>query len=206
MVQRINLYQERFRHRRDYTDARHLGAGLLLVALVLAGVSGFMAWRAQNAQARAADLAEQRDAVQQQLTSLREEVEQAREAREAREPSADQAGLRAELAAKKRLLEYLKRGPLANRDGFSGHLAGLARRQVDDLWLRRIALKAGGTSLQLAGSTLGPEQVPAFIGRLAETPAFQGHTFRTLRIERAEEDATRLEFLLSSDRSDGQKE
>jgi Tfp pilus assembly protein PilN len=203
MVQQINLYQERFRHRRDYTDARHLGAGLLLVALVLAGVSGFMTWRTQNAQARAADLAEQRDAVQQQLTTVRGEVEQARAARE---PSVDQAGLRAELAAKKRLMEYLKRGPLANRDGFSGHLAGLARRQVDDLWLRRIALKAGGTSLQLAGSTLGPEQVPAFIGRLAETPAFQGHTFRTLRIERAEKDATRLEFLLSSDRSDGQSE
>jgi hypothetical protein len=203
MVQRINLYQERFRHRRDYTDARHLGAGLLLVALVLAGVSGFMAWRAQNAQARATDLAEQRDAVQQQLTTVRGEVEQARAARE---PSAEQAGLRAELAAKKRLMAYLKRGPLANRDGFSAHLAGLARRQVDDLWLRRIALKAGGTSLQLAGSTLGPEQVPAFIGRLAETPAFQGHTFRTLRIERAEKDATRLDFLLSSDRSDGQSE
>ena len=200
MSQRINLYQEQFRPRRTYTDARHLGIGMLLAVVMLAAVTGALGWRAQAAEERAAALSAQRDAAQQRLASVRASLESARSERDSGERL---ARLRAELAAKRRLMAYLERGPLASRQGFSGHLAGLARHRVEDLWLTRIELRAGGRSLRLAGHALGPERVPAFIAGLAQTPVFQGHTFRTLRIDRPEKAAGRLDFLLASDRDNG---
>ena len=199
-MQRINLYQEQFRRRRTYTDARHLGVGLVLVMVVLAAVTGALGWRTQAAEARAAALSAQRDAAQQRLAAVRSRLESARGEQDNR---AELARLRAELAAKRRLMAYLERGPLASRQGFSGHLAGLARRRVEDLWLTRIELRAGGRSLRLAGHALGPERVPAFIAGLAQTSVFQGHAFRTLRIDRPQDADGRLDFVLASDRDEG---
>ncbi|MEF8834058.1 MAG: hypothetical protein V5A42_04270, partial [Halofilum sp. (in: g-proteobacteria)] len=110
--------------------------------------------------------------------------------------------LRAELAAKQRLADYLESGRFGTRGGFTDHLTALARNQVADLWLRRVELRAGGSRLRVAGHALAPERVPTFLSGLAEQNAFSGYRFRTMRIDRTE-GGDRLDFLLASDRAKG---
>lgn len=200
MMQQINLYQDEFRKRRQYTDAAHLGLGLGVVLAVLALVSGGLAWRANEAERRAAALAEQRDALQETLAELQARV-QARSA-DGTDDGEVLARLRRELDAKRRLVDYLGERAGSSRPAFSGYLEGLARSTVDTLWLDRVELADGGRRLRLGGHALEPETVPALLDRLAQRPAFRGHSFRTLRIDRPDEQPGPLTFVLASDRAE----
>ena len=195
-MQRINLYQDQFRARRDPTDATHLALWLLLVVVALAALGGLLAWRAQVAEQRLADARAQRAAVTERVDGLRARLQSARDA--AGTPDARLADLRAELAAKRRLLDYLRSGPLAERTGFSAHLRGLARRVVEGVWLERITLTRGGARLRIDGHASDPEQVPALMAALGEADAYSGHSFRTLDLRRPEEGGRRIDFVLAT--------
>lgn len=199
MTQQINLYLEEFRRRTDPLDAKHIGIGVVVLLAMLAAVSGGLVWQARQLEARVVELERERDTAQAELTRKQERLQslQAEEEDDGPLPS-----LRAELAAKRRLVDYLESGRFGTRDGFSDYLTALAHNRVDDLWLARVELRAGGGSLRVAGHTLSPEQVPTFLSGLAEQKPFNGYRFRTVRIDRTEE-GDRLDFLLSSDRTKG---
>jgi hypothetical protein len=199
MTQQINLYLDELRERTDPLDAKHIGIGVIVLLAVLAAVSAGLVWQARQVEGRVAGLQRERDTVQAELNRQQERLQSLR---------ADQDDdqrlqrLRAELAAKQRLVDYLESGRFGTRDGFSEWLQALARNRVEDLWLERVQLRAGGQHLRVAGHALVPETVPAFLGGLAEQEAFNGYRFRTMRIDRSDE-GERLEFLLASDRAEG---
>jgi len=194
MSQQINLLRDE-RPRRAPVDALQivLGAGLVVLALALLGAHDW--WRATQLEARAEHLDQERAAVSERVEELTERL---RSARDADDGEQRHQRLRAELEAKRSLVAYLEEGPLAERDGFAGHLRGLARRVVDDLWLARIRFAAGGREIRLHGHALAPEHVPAMIRALGEEPVFDGHAFRRMMIRRDEETPGRLDFELAS--------
>ena len=196
-MQQINLYQEQFQIRRDPYAARNLGAGLLLLVVMLAAISVWLHQRADRVAERATAAQSERDRLEQQLLSLRTRLEQ----RNASAAGAlDEIGrLRQELAAKRRVLEYIESGPIARRDGFSAHLDGLARRVIEGVWFDRIVFERGGEQLRLEGHALRPGGVPRMIAALGDEPAYAGHAFRSLVIERPADADWRVDFFLSSD-------
>lgn len=194
-MQQINLYQEPFARPRDALAARRLGLALVLLLLALAAVAGAQYLRLQGVEARAAALEDQRRAASERLAQVRERVEAARGAADDGDPAAP---LRAELAAKRRLLEYLDSGPIARRGGFSPYLEGLARRTIEGVWLSGIEIRAGGERLRLDGHAVGAERVPALIAALGEEDSYRGHAFRTLAIERPSDADWRVDFVLAS--------
>ena len=99
---------------------------------------------------------------------------------------AEVAGLGRERDARRRLLGLLSSESLGNTTGFSRHVAGLARRRVEGVWLRRIEIEAGGRELVLAGSAVDPALVPRFLRGLGEEEVFVGSEFRALKILRTE--------------------
>lgn len=204
-MQQINLYQEQFRIRRDPFDARHLGVGFLLLVLALAGASAWLQQQADEVAVRAAALERERDRLEQQVLAMRAQLEEHRD--EAVDGDDRVTRLRRELAAKQRVLEYLESGPMAQRDGFSAHLAGLSRRVIDDLWFDRVVFEQGGRKLRFEGHSLQADGVPRMIAALAEEEVYAGHVFRTLIIERSEEANRRVDFVLASDvpSGDGEK-
>lgn len=196
-MQQINLYQDQFRTRRDLLGARFiaLALGVLLIALV--GISVWLQFEAAETASRLAAAEQRRDRVEQQMLAMRTRLEKI-EAEDAARVDLP-ARLRAELAAKRRLMDYLEGGPLARRDGFSRHLEGLARRVVDDLWFDRVVFELGGDRLRLEGHALRAEDVPRMIAALGDEAVYAGHAFRSLLIERPEDADWRVDFLLSSD-------
>ncbi|MDZ7788274.1 MAG: hypothetical protein U5K73_09175 [Halofilum sp. (in: g-proteobacteria)] len=199
MTQQINLYLDEFRRRTDPLDAKHIGIGVIVLLAILAAVSAGLVWQARQVEARVAELERERDAAQAELTRKQERL-QALQAEE--EDDGQLRRLRAELAAKQRLVDYLESGRFGTRGGFSDWLEALARNRVEDLWLARVELRAGGSRVRVAGHALAPETVPTFLSGLAEQEAFSGYRFRTMRIDRTEE-GDRLDFLLASDRTKG---
>lgn len=193
-MQQINLYQEPFGRQRDLLSARHLALALVLLLLALGAVAGAQYVRLQGVEARAAALEAERRAAGEHLAQLRERLQTAR----AQDDGDPGAPLRAELAAKRRLLEYLDSGPIARRGGFSPYLEGLARRTIEGVWLSGIEIRAGGERLRLDGHAVGAERVPALIAALGEEESYSGHAFRTLAIERPRDAAWRVDFVLAS--------
>lgn len=194
-MQHINLYQEPFGRRRDAPAARHLALALVLLLLALGAVAGAQYLRLQGVEARAAALEAERRAASERLAQVRERVQGAR----ARDGDGDPAApLRAELAAKRRLLEYLDSGPIARRGGFSPYLEGLARRTIEGVWLSAIDIRAGGERLRLDGHAVDAERVPALMAALGEEDSYSGHAFRTLAIERPADASWRVDFVLAS--------
>jgi len=198
-MQQINLYQEQFRHRRDFLDARHLALVLVVGLVLLAADSTYLDWSAGRAAARADTVAATRTAVQQRLQKTQAQLRQA----QARAGSDQRlASLHAELDAKQQLLDYLQRGPLTASTGFSPFLRGLARQHVPGVWLDTIEVDAGGEHLRLEGHALAPRRVPQLIAALGDQPAYSGHTFRTLSIDRPKDHDHRVDFVLASKAAD----
>lgn len=199
MTQQINLYLDEFRQRTDPLDAKHIGIGVIVLLVILAALSGGLVWQAREVEARVAELERQRDTAQAELSRKQERLQSL----QAEQDNDEQLRrLRAELAAKQRLADYLESGRFGTRGGFSNYLEALARNRVADLWLERVELRSGGSSLRVAGHALEPETVPSFLSGLAEQESFSGYRFRTMRIDRTEE-GDRLDFLLASDRREG---
>lgn len=195
MSQQINLYQEQFRAARKRLGARDLALALGLFVLLLAGLSVHAHWRATVAESRVETAQARQQALQERVASLGGRIEAERRAR----PDSDLQQARAELAAKQRLLEYLDAGPLAERTGFSAHVEGLARRVVDDLWLSALRIRDGGERLHLEGHALAADRIPALITGLGSEPAYAGHIFRTLAIDRPDDADWRVDFTLASE-------
>ncbi len=198
-MQRVNLYQDQFRRRRDFTDAAHLAAGVVVLVLLLVAVSGYQVWRLQGARQALTQAERERDAAQQRLDDLRSELNAATGDEDRTQEEAKR--LRSELAAKRELLTFLESGPLAEDAGFSSYLEGLAQRVVEGVWLQRIRLDGNGTRIRLDGHARQPKQVPAFMAALGKADAFQGRKFRTLKLERPKDDgADVIDFVLASRR------
>lgn len=191
-MQRINLYQDDLKRRRDAFDARRLALGSVLLAVALAATSGFQGWKARTAEAQVAALAAEREAANARIGALQAQVRA--------EPGGAerQRRLREELAAKRGLLRYLDEGPFAERAGFSGYLDGLADRVIEGVWLSRIDLAAGGARLQLDGHAVEARHVPELMASLGEAPAYRGRSFRRLAIDRPAEAEWRIDFVLAS--------
>jgi hypothetical protein len=196
-MQRINLYQEQFRRRRDPTDATHLALWLLRAVVVLAAIGGLLGWRGHVAEERLAVAEARQGELTERLGELQGRLEEART--DDGDASRRQQRLRAELAAKERLLAYLESGPLAEQAGFSPYLRGLARHVVEGLWVERIALDGGGSRIRLEGHALEAEHVPALVSALGEARVYRGHRFRALEIQRPEERPGQVDFQLATD-------
>ncbi len=193
MRQEINLYQPILRKQRKVFTAR---AMLQVAAAMFAGlmlVYGYGLWRVQAMESELAGLQRQRDSATRRLADLNKKL-----------PGQDQrsrlqaeiARLSRELDVRQQVEQLLTTGAYGNHRGFSEFLSGLARQNVKGLWLTGVEISEGKLDVNLFGSALQPELVPAYVQRFSVEPAFRGRQFRTLRLVRPESDPGRIDFVL----------
>lgn len=106
--------------------------------------------------------------------------------------------LKKQKSENKKLLAYLDNRELADQhSSFSKILEALTTISEPGLWLNEIRLDQAGSSLGLSGYSNEANQVPSYIKKLGEKPAFLGMQFRVFDMKR--EDGL-LAFTLSSKR------
>jgi Tfp pilus assembly protein PilN len=74
---------------------------------------------------------------------------------------------------------------LGNNTGFSPYLAGLGRQSLATLSLNVFSLQKGGRYLELMGVARSADQVPLYVERLRQEPAFHEVSFGVLSVQRA---------------------
>jgi hypothetical protein len=205
MSQQINLFNPAFQKRREWFTALMLLQALAALLLIMAGVYGYQyrqtALLGNQARAGAENL------VQEQARLVKVAAEHAPRQRS---PALEMqvAEMEQRLKSEEDVLDVLQNGSLGNMEGYSGYMRAFARQTVNGLWLTEFGIKGAGKEMRLAGRTLRPELVPAYIQRLNQEAATQGRDFAALEIQRPKaESATRdqpsqmpnyLEFRLHS--------
>jgi len=182
LEQQINLYQPILGAERRVFSARAIGIALGALALSLAALAGFGAWRTARIERSVAVL----EAEQSRLLALLEHsAADPRGHRSIAELDAEAKSLSADIAVRERALDILKAGSVSPATGFAARLEALARRQIEGLWLQDVAVGGGEGRLALRGATLDANLLPRYLAALAEEPAFTGVRFDTLDIRRA---------------------
>ena len=78
--------------------------------------------------------------------------------------------------------------------GFSVHLNGLARQQLEGVWFTHISLTHRGEQMALQGYTKKPEYLPRYLQKLSAEPVFDGQQFSVLRMTEAEKYRNAMRF------------
>lgn len=193
--QQINLYQEMFREQQLPVSVRQVGQAILGLIVLLALVSGFMQWQQQGLDDELAAREQRKSALEKQVAALREKLE-ARQGDQQLQQAVE--ALNNELAVKQQILQALSGKRFGNTDGFVEHLTGLARQRIDGLWLTDLALRQGGTRLDMQGRSLEPEYVPNYLQKLSAEAIFAGTEFDNLTISRNADQPGQMNFQLQS--------
>jgi hypothetical protein len=87
----------------------------------------------------------------------------------------------ARLGARQALLAELK-GSESAAQGFASHLAALARRRIEGVWLTRVTIAGANGQVMLEGRALQAAGVPAYLAALRADPAFSGRNVTELKV------------------------
>ncbi len=202
MNQNINLYQPMFRRQEKLFSAQTMmiGLGILLVGMGL--IQMWSAHGLSRLEQRLADLQAEETEALARLEAIEEQFPAPvpSPALERRVAQAER-----ERDTKQRALEVLDTGDLGNLDGFSRHVAGLARQRIEPVWLTRVRLDEGGNHMRLEGHALEADRVPVWVQELAEEEVFTDLEFRRLRMEQDVDARGRpvLKFRLNTRRENG---
>lgn len=200
-MQQVNLYQPILRKQEKVFSAKTLLQGNLLVLVGLLALYAYTVVQTRGMQAQLTQVQQQRDEQTRQLAELVKQYP----------PKNKDADLKlrieqaqASLQHRRRLLAAVDELGLDQDSGFSGHLTGLARQDLPQLWLQHIFLHQG-KQVALKGSAFEAEQVAIYLQRLANEKAFSGTAFQQVEIARSEEHAGRVDFTLNTQAPEEQK-
>jgi len=184
MEQQVNLYQPILGAEKRMFSARAIGIALLLLSVCLSGLAGFAAWRNARLE-RTITLLEQQQAAE--LVMTERAAAAIKPGKSMAELEAEAKRLSAEIAARERALDVVRRDSGDSVSGFAARLEALARSQVEGLWLRRIVVSIGDGELAFQGAATDARFVPAFLAALAGERALNGVRFNRIAMRRAGE-------------------
>jgi Tfp pilus assembly protein PilN len=180
MSAQINLYHPRFLKVRDWLNLGNLVLAVTLLVVVLGAWALVARNEASQRQAEAATLSAELDTVKVAIEEAN------RKSSRPVDPQllAEIGHAQAALARREEIARLLESGAIGNSSGFSGFLSGFARQTPPGLWLTGFTLGAGGSDMEIRGSTFDEKIVPEYIRRLGDEKVFQGRSFSALSLQR----------------------
>ncbi|MGH8353767.1 MAG: PilN domain-containing protein [Pseudomonas sp.] len=192
-MQNLNLYQPERRANAGGPRPWQMRAGLALLLGLMLLHGAWQGWTLHRLGAAVATAQRQAQAVESELDGSRAAFH---------EPQLD-PGLPLELARfesgnqqLQRLGEHLQLLDEQRGRGFVAPLQALAEQHPEGLWLTRIALHQGGTSMRLEGLSQDQELLPRYLQSLGRSETFQGRQFAQFKLQR--DAAGLLRFSLGS--------
>lgn len=199
MIQRVNLYTDELKPRREPVTATTLLWSSVAVLVVLVAAAVFVRFEAADAAERQQALNARVAELEQTAQSLTAEVK-AQQVDPAVEDAV--AEVNQAISQRQRLLTEVARLVDYQNGGFSPYMTALARRIPEQLWLTGFQIDLHQNQLRLAGRTRTGGQVPVYLERLGQEPVFSGRRFEQLRLTRDDSGAW-IEFLVGSKRDGG---
>ncbi|MDE2251208.1 MAG: hypothetical protein KGL25_07360 [Gammaproteobacteria bacterium] len=182
MEQQVNLYQPILGVEKRLFSAFTIGVGLGVLVVCLGALVAFGAWRTHRTERALARL-ERQEADALALSARASAAGQPGQS--IAELDAQARNLSAEIAARERALDIVRRGAGAPATGFAARLEALAHRQLDGVWLSDIVLGSGDGRLAMRGGTSDARLVPAFLAALAGEQALAGVRFDRITLRQA---------------------
>lgn len=182
--QQINLLDKRFREEEALLSAKRIMGIWLGVVGLLAVYSVYAFYNATKLEQKAASVLAEKKKVSDVLANLEKVIPKGT----VRSLEIEVERLKSERDRKLQIKSLLSGMALGNIKGFSGHLEGLAKEIIPDVWLTSIDIDNGGQILGIQGSTLDPKLVPRFMQRLSSEQAFAGSEFKTFIINTPEDE------------------
>ncbi len=191
--QRINLYQERFHHKRLWVSANQVAVAAALLLAVAVGWSFLLIYQLDAAAERRLAIEVDRQRLSAELAVANAELAQLlgddRIVRQI-EYTARQ------ISARKKILNFVNDNRFGSGQGFSSYLVALSRLHVDDIWLSQI--RFGQNFVQIKGSALDAERVPGYFDRFSEEPVFVGNRFDLFRVSRDRDHEWKVDFEIAT--------
>lgn len=184
MRQQINLYQVQLRRSDAQLSARTTVVSLGILAVALAGFSGFAAWQVHRENAAADEIRTLHASSEQRVAESQTLLEQHANPTEL---DGRVKRLSAELATRQRALELLQSGAAGQTSGFASRLDALARRHVEGVWLDHLEFSGVAGAMNLSGATLSADLVPLYLRSLSGEHVLAGARFDEFAIERPDQ-------------------
>ncbi len=194
-LQQLNLYHPMFQ-KQEVPFAATTIAVILAVLIGAYGVTYGVTW------VQLQGLEGQLEAAQERRTKIESNMEifssQSPDTTEDRGLLQRLEDLQRQRDIKKEGLLILEGSMAEERVEFSSFFIGLARQNIDGLWLQRIYVRNGGDELELGGGVTYPEMVPQLLGKLSQEDVFKGHLFQVLNLQRGKQEQPFISFSLST--------
>lgn len=195
MSQQINLYQDVLRESPQPLRARRalLYAACVLFGLVLLAI--VQERRNDHLQQQLAALQAREQSAEQRVGEMEKRYPPPR-----RDPQLAEKMQRLEqqILGQRAALDYFAEQRGGTNRNMLASLEGLARHSRKDVWLRKVRLAGQGRRVELSGTALDAEQIPAYVEMLGQENIFGGQVFARLQLTRQKEHHERIDFSLKS--------
>lgn len=193
ILQQVNLYQSELKDIKLKYSASNVLLFCIGLVVVLFVVYGFNYIQLQNHQEKLSVVSK----AQEKLKIVKAKLESSTEKKDAALEKKIIAKNK-ELAKKQRVLKVLKQDEFGNADGFDAFVGGLARQRLEGLWLTKLRLANGGTSILMQGSTTNSVLLPKYLQALSKEDVFSGATFEHFEINKDVKFKKRFNFNLNT--------
>ncbi|MCP4431075.1 MAG: hypothetical protein GY806_08875 [Gammaproteobacteria bacterium] len=192
--QQINLYQDRFRQKRQFLTAAQIA---LLLLIVISGMAAYSV----NLQMEMDSAVSTNLAIKQQQQSLAEELAIANSKLTkllADTRFDDQiTDVSREIRARNKIIDFVDGNRFGSNQGFSSYLISLSNLHMENIWLNEI--KLSGNFVRIRGSSLNEELVPTYFDQFSRERAFAGNRFDVFRLQRDDKTAWKVDFEIASE-------
>lgn len=191
--QKINLFQDRFRPKRQYLTAAQIA---LLVVIAILGMVGYsINLNTEMDQATSVSLAlrQQQQSVAQDLA-----VAKATLAKLLADSDFDTqiSAVSREIRARKEVIDFVNENRFGSNQGFSRYLVSLSKLHMENVWLNEI--KLSGNYVRIQGSSLSEELVPGYFDQFSKESVFAGNRFDVFRLQRDDKTSWKVDFEIAS--------
>lgn len=109
-------------------------------------------------------------------------------------------GYENQISRNENVLSYLSdRREVIDKKTFSVYLEALTRIKQENLWLTKVIIKKGGTSLSLYGRVLDPSDLPAYLKKISDLDVFKSMQFEIFDLKR---EGDQMKFVVSSEKQE----
>lgn len=194
-MQQVNLYTQDLRPKKIILPLAHIVAVVASILFIQIAFTLYYQSQVVAVEAKLSSTQASVDQLQQQTVEMEAKLNAMRKDQSL---VALNKRLTKRLTARKQLISMLDSLSVANQLPFSNLMTGLARHQIDSLWLTQIQFADGGHKVGLKGTTLKAESVPRYLQMLRDENLFLGRTFDLFQLESDEDHEKLLHFTLSS--------